>query len=228
MQGVVPLSVHRRCLLVIVVVVAVSPCLSSSSCPLPLPIVLLLPVSTPRAVARGGGWGVLWWWWWWPSSSSWSLHSHCTVGGAGSCPSFCCCPLPVSVPSPLLLSLFWPRCFPSPPREKLLTALVGRPSTRDPPREQVRAAAVGVVVSSPRSRRAPRFHPASSCSRRQLGVLPWCQLVPAIRRPVVHPASRGWQRWSGHRGCRLVFISWGNSNVAGGSYLVVFPLPWAP
>jgi hypothetical protein len=62
----------------------------------------------------------------------------------------------------------------------------------------------GVVVSPPRSGRAPRFHPASSCSRR-LGVPSWCQLVPAVRHPVVHPASRGSQRWCGRRGCRLVF-----------------------
>jgi hypothetical protein len=52
------------------------------------------------------------------------------------------------------------------------------PSTRDPSCEQWRAAAVGVIVSPLPSRRAPRFHPASSCSQRQLGVLSWCQLVP--------------------------------------------------
>jgi hypothetical protein len=65
----------------------------------------------------------------------------------------------------------------------------------------------GFIVSPPRSRRAPHFHPASSCSRWRLGVpsSSWCQLVLAVRRPTVHPASRGSQRWCGCRGCRLMF-----------------------
>ena len=33
----------------------------------------------------------------------------------------------------------------------------------------------------------------------QLGVLLGCQLVHALHHPIVHPASRGSQRWCGHR-----------------------------
>jgi hypothetical protein len=53
------------------------------------------------------------------------------------------------------------------------------------------------------------FSPSfSSCpvSTPRLGVpsWSWCQLIPAVRRPTLHPASRGSQRWCGRRGCRLV------------------------
>ena len=51
----------------------------------------------------------------------------------------------------------------------------------------------------------------------QLGVLSWCQLVRALRRPVVHPASRGSQRRCGHRAPSYVSSAGGGCNVAGGS-----------
>jgi hypothetical protein len=83
----------------------------------------------------------------------------------------------------------------------------GWPSSSCPStREQWRAAAVGSLFL-PLVLVVPCFHPASSCSRRRLGVpsWSWCQLIPAVRRPTLHPASRGSQRWCGRRGCRLVF-----------------------
>ena len=82
-----------------------------------------------------------------------------------------------------------------------------------PPREQLLAAAVAFVILSFHPRSTLRtvassgsgghsFSPSfSSCSplppREQL--LSWCQLVPALRCPVVHPASRGSQRQCGRR-----------------------------
>jgi hypothetical protein len=88
--------------------------------------------------------------------------------------------------------------------------LLSCPSTHDPPCKQWQAAAVGVFVSPPPSHRAPHFRPMTSCLQWQLGVLSWCQLVSALRRPVVHPASRGLQQLFGHRvPSQLEQLQWG-------------------
>ena len=109
----------------------------------------------------------------------------------GRCLSLCCW---------YACFLLWPRCPCLHPRAVASSSSWPSSSclsTHDPPCEQWRAAAVGVIVSPLPSRCAPCFHPASNCSRRQL--LSWCQLVPALRCPVVHPASRGSQWRCGHR-----------------------------
>jgi hypothetical protein len=153
-----PSSWVRRCrcllaivvVVVVVVIVAVSPCLLSSSS-----LALLLPVSTPRAVARSGGsWGCC-------GGGGAGRPCPClphrrgchTVGGAGSCPLFCCRPPPHCCCRCLCACFLpWPHCSLSSPRKQLLVAVVGgavvvlacpcRSSSCCPPCEQGRAAVV--------------------------------------------------------------------------------------
>ena len=199
-----PLSWVCRCHCLLLLVIAISLSLLSLSCLLLLPIIHGLRALHSHPVNSCSQWwlGVQCWWWrWWPSSSLPS-PGHCgchTIGCAGSLPV-----LPLLSSSPLLWSLL---VCPFPPLTMLLPIstpwavacsggwpLLSCPSTHDPPCEQRWAVAVGVVVSPPYSHCAPRFHPASSCSRWQLGALSWCQIVPALCCPVVHPASRGSQQ----------------------------------
>ena len=81
-----------------------------------------------------------------------------------------------------------------------------------------------IIVSCPPSCCAPHFHPVSSCLW-WLGVLSWCQLIPAIRRPIVHPVSRGLQQRCGHRVLSHVLSAGGVAMRQGGPYLVVITLP---
>ena len=121
-------------------------------------LVSMLPLSTPRAVARGGGWGC--------------CGGGGGGGGGGGSPSSSsrlprCPSLPlVVVPSPR-------RC-PLPSSCPLLSS----------------SSSPLVVVPSPSSSPpvAPPFHPASSCSRRRLGVLCyWVVVVVVVAVVVVVP-----------------------------------------
>jgi hypothetical protein len=125
-------------------------------------LALPLPVSTPRVVAHGGGGdggGV----------GRPRRHGSQMVGGAGSCPSLLACPFP---PLASLLPISTPRAVARSGGWRLVLSFHRRSAPRTgspfPPREQLLPAVVGgpVVVSS----------------------------RPAVRRPVVHPVSRGSQQ----------------------------------
>ena len=79
--------------------------------PHPLPS-LLLPISTPRAVARGGGSGCCtgcggWWWWWWSLPLS-SPSSCVPLPVVSSCPCRRFVPPPSSSPLPSCLPVVIP------------------------------------------------------------------------------------------------------------------------
>ena len=180
---------RRRCLLVVAVVAV-------SSCPLPLPLPVVPGLTAPHFHTANScsrrRFGVLWWWWW-PSSSSSSPRRRSRTVGFG--PSFCCHPPPRCCCCCWCARFIpWPRCSPSPPRKQLLGAAVGHGCHVLPPAIHPANSGIGVIVFPPRSCCAPHSHPVSSCSRQQLGVPSWYQCIPAIRRPVVHPASRGLQQ----------------------------------
>ena len=69
------------------------------------------------------------------------------------------------------------------------------PSTHDPTPLTVASSGRGGCVFIPL---VLVVYPVST--PRQFGMLSWCQLNPAVCRPVVHPASRGSQQWRGRRG----------------------------
>src|SRR6266567_6737047 len=111
----------------------------------------------------------------------------------------------------------WPSCSPFPPREQLPATAVGGPVV------VVVVVMAVLVLAFPWSSWSSHSWGCWVVACRSVviflpvvvgGGLSWCQLVPALRRPVVHPASRGSQRRCG-RGAVTCFVSWGSCNVAG-------------
>ena len=71
----------------------------------------------------------------------------------------------------------WPYCSPFPPREQLLAAAAVGGAVVVVVLAVLVLVFLVIVVCAPVSSpgvAAPRLHPASSCSRRRLGVLLWC------------------------------------------------------
>ncbi len=110
----------------------------------------------------------------------------------------------------------WPSCSPFPPRAQLPATAVGGPVV-------VVVVMAVLVLAFPWSSWSSHSWGCWVVACRSVviflpvvvgGGLSWCQLVPALRRPVVHPASRGSQRRCG-RGAVTCFVSWGSCNVAG-------------
>jgi hypothetical protein len=126
----------------------------------------IAPLSTPRAKARGGGWGVLLWWGsaHWVSPSSWSLSFHqqstprAVARGPGGgwwvvrSPSWLF-PFPAaSLVRPSVRPSLRPSRHPSLPRVPAWRPSSSVASTRDPPREQWLAGLGGGCCVAPRRR----------------------------------------------------------------------------
>jgi hypothetical protein len=174
------------------------PPLSSFPCPPPSYLALPLPVSTLRAVARSGGWGCCGGWRRCGGCGRLVLVPLVLLASSSPCP-------PSSPPVVLLVSL-----SPRPPSSgggggtPVPLSRRRRPSTRDPPHEQllVRLGAGGGLASS-----SPR--PGSSGGG---GGTP----VPPQSSPSFHPRSTpravareaGGEWWVVRRGAMSLSLSW--------------------
>ena len=194
--------VHRRCRFLAVIFVAVS---------LSIPVVvdahyislsslalLLLPLSTPQTVAREGSWGSC-------NGDQGGGHprphsrGRCTVGAAGSSRRSVVISLPVDV------------VVVSTPRVLLIAAVAHRRPVLPPAIHPTHSGAKwpwNLCFFLSFSSCSP-FPPRKQLLAAAVQVLSWCQLDPAVRRPVAHPASRGSQQWCGLGGAVSCFVSWG-------------------